>query len=458
MNAVKWVLIDQTAGATTSNGEKLSADVLSHIAEAVASQVNQEFATEWGAQATLRVGANPQDIQPGEWVYAFLPSLPDAPGASAYHDINGGGVPFAFCAVQTCGSLYGPNGVSVDASHEILETAGDEGANLFANDNKGLLHAVEMCDAVEIQTYGKTCRDGTIVQVSNWLLRAWFIPGATGPYEYMSMVGLNGAVAPAGPLTTAQGNGGNYQIVSKAEGSKQVFATGREFEIKGTRHKGETPNWSSRAARRMTHRAYNIRRSIVPMSLLSRSARIVWLNDAVARARYARTFGLTNTPQMRSELAANAAMTPVDFIAQVGPAAQQSAQQTAIPASFTVADAALESGWGGSQLAQQAHNLFGIKADASWNGPTVSMPTREYENGQWVTAEANWRSYPDWLSSIQDHATFLQNQPRYASAFQCTDGPDFATAIANCGYATDPNYASEIISIINGRNLTQLDA
>ncbi len=170
MNAVKWVLIDNTNGATTSDGAKLSADVLSHIAEAVSSQVNQEFATEWGARATLRVGADVNDIQPGEWAYVFLPSLPNAPGASAYHDINGNGVPFALCAVQTCGSLYGPDGVSVDASHEILEAAGDEGANLFANDNKGLLHALEMCDAVEIQTYGKTCKDGTIVQVSNWLL------------------------------------------------------------------------------------------------------------------------------------------------------------------------------------------------------------------------------------------------------------------------------------------------
>jgi hypothetical protein len=181
MNAVKWVLIDSTKGATTQDGSKLSPAVLTHIAEAVQNQVNQEFAAEWGAQATLRVGANPNDIQPGEWAYAFVGSLPDAPGASAYHDINGKGVPFALCAVTTCGSLLGPTGVSVDASHEILETAGDEGANQFANDNHGLLHAVEMCDAVEVQTYGKTCKDGTVVQVSNWLLRSWFNPGAAGP-------------------------------------------------------------------------------------------------------------------------------------------------------------------------------------------------------------------------------------------------------------------------------------
>jgi len=252
MNAVKWVLIDDTKGATSQDGSKLSASVLAHIAEAVTSQVNQEFAEEWGAQASIRVGANDNDIQPGEWAYGFVSSLPDAPGASAYHDINGKGVPFALCAVTTCGDLYGPNGVSVDASHEILETAGDEGANLFANDGKGLLHAMEMCDAVEVQTYGKTCKDGTAVQVSNWLLRAWFMPGASGPYDYMSSRKLAGAVAPAGPLQTAPGHGGNYQIVSKAAGSKQVFAA--EHHIQGTRRKGKV-NWSSRAARRLANMA-----------------------------------------------------------------------------------------------------------------------------------------------------------------------------------------------------------
>jgi hypothetical protein len=249
MNSVRWVLIDQTNGAKAQDGSTLSAGVLAHIAEAVMSQVNNEFASEWGAQATIRVGANASDIQPGEWAYGFLPTLPDAPGASAYHDINGQGVPFALCAVTTCQDLFGPDGISVDASHEILETAGDEGANQFANDNNGLLHAVEMCDAVEVQTYAKTCRDGTVVQVSNWLLRSWFAPGASGPYEYMSYAGLAGAVAPAGPLQTAVGKGGNYQIVSSWSGSKQVFAAQRH--IIGERRKGMNPHWSSRAAKRL---------------------------------------------------------------------------------------------------------------------------------------------------------------------------------------------------------------
>jgi len=242
MNAVKWVLLDRTVGATTRDGSKLSVAVLGHIAEAVQSQVNQEFAAEWGAQATVRAGASGQDIRTGEWPYGFVPTLPDAPGASAYHDITNRGVPFALCAVTTCGSLLGPDGVSVDVSHEILETAGDEGANQFANDNKGYMHAVEMCDAVEVQTYGKTCGDGTVV-------RAWFAPGAAGPYDYMTSAGIHGAVSPPGPLQTAPGHGGNYQIISKWGGDKQAFAAAQH--IVGTRRKGMSPNWSSRAGRRL---------------------------------------------------------------------------------------------------------------------------------------------------------------------------------------------------------------
>jgi hypothetical protein len=248
MNAVKWVLLDNTNGATTQNGSKLSPAVLAHIAEAVTSQVNQEFAAEWGAQASIRVGANANDIQADELGYQFVPSLPNEPTASAYHDITKKGVPFAICAVKTCVDLYGPNGVSVDASHEILEAAGDQGANSFANDTKGTLHAFEMCDAVEVQTYGKTCKDGTPVQVSNWLLRSWFIPGAPGPYEYMSFAKLPGAVAPSGPLQTAKGHGGNYQIVAKASGETQITAL--EHHIEGVRRKGE-PHWSSRAGYRL---------------------------------------------------------------------------------------------------------------------------------------------------------------------------------------------------------------
>lgn len=150
-------------------------------------------------------------------------------------------------------------------------------------------------------------------------------------------------------------------------------------------------------------------------------------------------------------------MQPNDFINAIGPAARTSAATTKIPASFTVAEAALESGWGSSGLVVNAMNLFGIKADPSWQGPTWSCPTREYLNGQWVMVPAAWRKYSGWLGSISDHAQFLLTNPRYQPAFAYTSGSTFAQAIAAAGYATDPEYATKIISIIKTHNLSALD-
>lgn len=150
-------------------------------------------------------------------------------------------------------------------------------------------------------------------------------------------------------------------------------------------------------------------------------------------------------------------MNAQDFIDLIGPAAQASAKTTGVPASFTVAEAALESGWGSSQLAQQGMNLFGVKADPSWTGDVLTLNTREFLNGTWVMVPANWRKYDDWQSCMDDHAAFLHQNPRYASCFNCTDGAGFATAVAQAGYATDPDYASKLISIINQHGLAGLD-
>ena len=151
-------------------------------------------------------------------------------------------------------------------------------------------------------------------------------------------------------------------------------------------------------------------------------------------------------------------MKPEDFIAAIAPAARASAAKTKIPASFTIAEAALESGWGASQLAQQGKNLFGVKASRGWTGETLTMRTREFIHGQWMVVPALWRKYSDWLGCIEDHAAFLINNPRYKACFECIDGEEFARAVAAAGYATDPDYANKIIGVIRSHNLTALDS
>lgn len=150
-------------------------------------------------------------------------------------------------------------------------------------------------------------------------------------------------------------------------------------------------------------------------------------------------------------------MTPQDFIKAIGGGAQTSAHQTNVPASFTIAEAALESGWGTSQLATQGFNLFGVKADPSWHGDTLTMRTREFLKGQWVMVPALWRKYPDWLSCMGDHAQFLITNERYKAAFECKTGEAFTKAVAAAGYATDPDYANKIIAVMRAHQLASLD-
>ena len=150
-------------------------------------------------------------------------------------------------------------------------------------------------------------------------------------------------------------------------------------------------------------------------------------------------------------------MKPQDFINALKDDAMVSAAQTKVYASFSIAEAALESAWGTSKLATQGHNLFGVKADKSWTGDTISFRTREYLNKQWVFVNALWRKYPSWLGSFNDHAEFLHHNKRYAKAFLAASVEEFTIDIANAGYATDPLYASKIISIIKQHDLKQFD-
>ncbi len=120
-----------------------------------------------------------------------------------------------------------------------------------------------------------------------------------------------------------------------------------------------------------------------------------------------------------------------------------------IPQSFVIAQAALESRWGNSQLALQANNLFGIKADPGWTGPTIEMGTQEIVTGGSVAEMATWRRYPSWQACIADHAQFFLVNERYKEALDYQSGAAFAQAIAKAGYATDTQYAAKIIEIID---------
>lgn len=150
-------------------------------------------------------------------------------------------------------------------------------------------------------------------------------------------------------------------------------------------------------------------------------------------------------------------MNPQDFIDQLVVPAQACQRASGIPASFTLAQAALESAWGASKLSRAALNLFGVKADRAWKGPTIWMDTAEVINGRRVIVKAPWRAYTTWLDCLTDRAAFFRKNPRYAACFQQTTGAGWARAVAAAGYATDPDYAEKLIAVMNGRNLNKYD-
>jgi flagellar protein FlgJ len=137
----------------------------------------------------------------------------------------------------------------------------------------------------------------------------------------------------------------------------------------------------------------------------------------------------------------------------LGGAAQDCQRKTGIPASLTLAQAALESSWG---TRARGNNLFGIKAGAHWTGPTVDFLTTEHLDGRDVHLTDKFRAYSSWQASMEDHARLLLSD-HYAPCRRETTGAGWARAVAACGYATDPKYADKLTSIIRDYNLAFYD-
>lgn len=133
--------------------------------------------------------------------------------------------------------------------------------------------------------------------------------------------------------------------------------------------------------------------------------------------------------------------------------------------SLVGAQAILESGWGKSELAKNANNLFGVKANKDWKGDIYPVVTKEFIDGEWIEIVANFRKYKDWNESVLDHANFFTEsqfrKDNYKHVFGETDYEKAVKAIlvpvAKYGYATDPNYADKIIRVIQENDLVEWD-
>jgi flagellar protein FlgJ len=138
-----------------------------------------------------------------------------------------------------------------------------------------------------------------------------------------------------------------------------------------------------------------------------------------------------------------------NFIQTLWPHAQKAAQALGVSPKVLIAQAALETGWGKHFAAP--HNLFGIKADQGWQGQTRLQDTLEYDGQAAFLDKADFRAYQSYEESFLDYVRFLRENPRYEQALaQASNGDAFLDGLAQAGYATDPQYALKIKSILNG--------
>ena len=158
------------------------------------------------------------------------------------------------------------------------------------------------------------------------------------------------------------------------------------------------------------------------------------------------------------------------FIADGAGPAQQSEISTGVPAAVTLAQAILESAWGQHHIGA-ANNYFGVKAQERKGNITygdnaigyVQRSTKEHlkKLNKDVTVTAYFRSYADMAGSFRDHGMFLRNNPRYKKALneyaKSGDAEAFAHGLQDAGYATDPQYAHLLISIMRSHNLSQFN-
>ncbi|MFH0894543.1 MAG: glucosaminidase domain-containing protein [Bacteroidota bacterium] len=138
------------------------------------------------------------------------------------------------------------------------------------------------------------------------------------------------------------------------------------------------------------------------------------------------------------------------YIEKYKDAALEEMFEYGIPASITIAQGIIESGSGTSNLARKSNNHFGIKC-ATWDGPT----SYRWDDG----GNACFRSYDDVCDSFRDHSYFLKFRARYEFLFDLSskDYIGWAHGLKKAGYATAPDYAHQVIKIIQDYQLYKFD-
>jgi peptidoglycan hydrolase FlgJ len=151
---------------------------------------------------------------------------------------------------------------------------------------------------------------------------------------------------------------------------------------------------------------------------------------------------------------------PEEFVEHLRPIAERYARELGVDPNVLLAQSALETGWGQKMIrganGQASYNLFGIKANNSWQGERVNVGTLEFRDGAMQREVASFRAYRSYEESFADYVRLMQSQPRYAPALQhAADSSAYTNQLQQAGYATDPDYAEKIQSVLRSPSLNQ---
>lgn len=147
----------------------------------------------------------------------------------------------------------------------------------------------------------------------------------------------------------------------------------------------------------------------------------------------------------------------LDFIEQVGSAAQKNYSKYGILPSMTTAQAILESGWGESELSALYYNFFGMRADSTYEGEKVTLRTGEEIDGILIHMDGDFRVYHSFEEGIRGYYDFITGYERYSNLIWEKDYRTACRLIKEDGWATASNYSECLIDIIESYDLTRFD-
>ena len=121
---------------------------------------------------------------------------------------------------------------------------------------------------------------------------------------------------------------------------------------------------------------------------------------------------------------------------------------TGVPAELTIAQWAVESGWGAHQ---PGNNCFGIKAYSGCYGIQL-LKTSEFINGSLQMMQREFATFPTLTACFEKHAELICKGMPYRRAWQEFETSKSITALVQSIapiYATAPNYAETLLGVIS---------